>query len=496
MMAAMGQNGHPVGHNGHPVGRRKRVVIIGGGIAGLSAAEVLARSFRDRFSVTVMETKRVTGGRAGSFIDPANGETVDYCQHVAMGCCTNLLALLQRCGMSDLLQPYRELTFLHPTSPPSRFAPSRWLPAPFHLANSIDGLRFLDRQCRREIRRGIWRLFRTDTASLRDQRAGDWLRANGQSATAIESFWDVILVSALGAQTEAASMAAARKVIIDGFAAATGAADVLIPNQPLSVIFGEQLPQALRAIGVPILTATSACHLAMRGGKLVGVAASSGDTIPADHVIAAVPWYALGRLVRGTHPIPELQELDRFANIPASPITGVHLWFDREITELRHAVLVGTTAQWLFRDDARRGRESPTAGPDVGYYYQVVISGSQAARKLGRERLVSQILSELQSAFPAARTARLLRSRVVNDPQAIFAPHPEVDEMRPGARTSLPNFHLAGDWIQTGWPSTMEGAVIGGRMAAASVLESERLPTPPIDRGLPRSWLAQRLIRA
>lgn len=485
---------------------RKRVVIVGGGIAGLAAAEALAGAYPDRFDVSVREAKRVTGGRAGSFHDSRTGEAVDYCRHVAMGCCTNLLALLRRVGLAEAWVPQRTLTFMHPQARPSRFRPANWLPAPLHLLPTLSGLRFLDRRCRREIRFGLWRLMRSSDSGLTGVTAGHWLRDNFQSRIAIERFWDVILVSALGERTTRVSMAAARKVLIDGFAAAHGASDVLVPNRPLSEMFGLELPRAIRGMGVQVETSSPVREIGWEargaGEPWPDGIASPGrlrvigrEAVSADHVISAVPWYAAAKLLSGVADVAGLS-VGRWDEIPASPISGIHLWFDRPITSKPHAVLVGTTAQWLFRDEAvsrvAPAPSSPTRG--TGHYYQVVISAAERSGPNGREPLVRQVVGELRQLFPEARQAKLLRNRVVTDPLAVFSIRPEVESVRPSSRTLLPCLHLAGDWIATGWPATMEGAVISGRMAAGSVCETEGLTPPTIDPGLPRGWLARKLV--
>lgn len=485
-------------------GRRKtRVVIVGGGIAGMAAAEAIVGASPERFEVTVLEAKRRTGGRAGSFTDLDSGTQVDYCQHVAMGCCTNLLGLLRRQGLEDLFRPYRELTFLYPGVAASRFRPSGWLPPPLHLATAFGGLRYLGRRERIEVGRGLWRLMRSDPASLLPETAGSWLRRCGQSEPTVRRFWDVILVSALGERTERVSMAAAWKVIVDGFAASRRASDVWVPRVPLAELFGERLPAAIGRLGVTIRPSVAARRIVTRGRELVGVETGEGDRIDADHLISAVPWHAAGRLLGGTAATEVLPSLSDWATFPASPISGVHLWFDREITDRPHAVMVGTTAQWLFRDDARGGDGRPGAGLATGvrsatksFYYQVVISGSHDVRGSGRDALIGRVSEELRAAFPQARSASLLRSRVVTDPQAVFSVTPAVERSRPTAETPLPWLHLAGDWVATGWPATMEGAVIGGRLAAASLFRREGLEPPLIDGGLRRGWLAKVLIRS
>ncbi len=468
---------------------KRRIVIVGGGLAGLSAAEALLRHDGDRFFVTLLEAKRTVGGRAGSFVDVSTGETIDYCQHVAMGCCTNLIGLLDRCGLADAMHRYSELEFYHPDHRPSRFAAARFLPPPLHLSAAIGKLRYLTTAQKGKIRRALWRLMRTTSDSLASQTAADWLAQQHQDSETLQGFWDVVLVSALGEHTDAVSMSAARKVFMDGFAAARGASDVLVPTRPLSDLFGRSLSAQIQELGAEIYTGLAVTQLRLERDTIVGVETSSGRRFDVDHLISAVPWHSITRFAANIDSLP----LSSFDGIPASPITGLHLWFDREITDRRSAVLVATLSQWLFRQPFPR---DPT---ESGCYYQVVISASARHGFPSKERLVATVVDELKHAFPAARDAKLLRSRIVTDPQSIFSLSPEVDAIRPQSRTALPWFHLAGDWIATGWPATMEGAVISGRMAAASVLQSEGLSGEdgvaiPIDAGLPRGWLARLLI--
>lgn len=464
--------------------QRRRVVIVGGGLAGLSAAEALSRDFGDRFDVSLLEAKRMTGGRAGSFTDPSSGETVDYCQHVAMGCCTNLIGLLDRCGLDGSMHRYSQLQFLHPEHPPSRFAPSKILPPPLHLASAIGSLRFLAAVQKRRLRKAMLRLMRTPSESLRDQTAAQWLREQGQDSDTIAKFWNVVLVSALGEQSDVVCMSAARKVFVDGFAAARGASDVLVPKQPLAALFGRDLCAEIERLGARVRTGSTVSQLHCQEDQLVTIETVTGERYAADHLISAVPWHGVGALASQIG-LSDYRSIDQ---IPSSPITGLHLWFDREITDLPHAVMVGTLTQWVFRQPFRNTHS------ESGCYYQVVISASPAQRTISKDQLLCQVLGELAHAFPAAKSAQLLRSRIVTDPHSVFSLSPTVQRLRPPARTPLPWFHLAGDWIDTGWPATMEGAVISGRLAAANVLANEGLAGIEIDPGLPRGYLAKMMI--
>lgn len=466
-----------------------RIVIIGGGLAGMAAADALADS---PAHVTVLESRRRTGGRAGSFLEPNQQREIDYCQHVAMGCCTNFLHLMEKHGLSDQFERINALTFLSLEGDECRFAASRWLPAPLHFAPALSRLRFLSRRQRGEVRRAIWRLMRTPAEQLDSATTFDaWLRTQGQSRETIQKFWNVMVASALGEDVRRVAYAPARKVFIDGFLAARRAADVLIPRQALSQLFGELLPRSLQAAGLELRTSTAASDILMQPDRVTGVQTGDGQMIPADCVIVAVPWYATEGL------LPQ-----SFSHFPASPIAGVHLWFDRAITERKHVVLIGGLSQWLFRPFSATG-EGLAARSDgeaqreerQEHYYQVVVSASHELQQQGQDASVAIIRRELESLFPAARHAELLRWRVVTDPRAVFAVSPETELQRPDQLTDHPAIFRAGDYTRTGWPATMEGAVISGYRAADAVRRSLRWPGFPERPPLPRNYLARWLIR-
>lgn len=464
------------------------VAVIGGGLAGMSAAEAIARHFGGSTRVILLESKRVTGGRAGSFFDPRSQTSVDYCQHVAMGCCTNLLGLLRRCQLDHLLSRHESLTFLHPTAEPSRMTSSQRLPAPFHLASAIGAMRFLDRRQRKQVRRGMLGLMRTSERELRGTVAGNWLRQHRQDDDTIGEFWGIFSVSALGEEIDRVDMSALRKVMMDGFAAARGSSDVLVPKIPLVELFGQELPEKLRDLGVEIRTGQTVDLVEADEGK-GRLQTSSGEWVLADHVVAALPWHGLGKLFADDIGGVPFQ---RFAEIPSSAITGIHLWLDREITEVPLVALVGTVAQWLFHPPWPAAR----SGGREGHYYQVVVSAANKWLGMDRESLVELVMSDLRCVLPQVEQARLLHSRVVSDPHSVFSIRPEVVDIRPSTSTALPWLHLAGDWIDTGWPATMESAVISGRMAANSIAQQQGWDAVAIDPGLPRGILARTLIQA
>jgi len=304
-------------------------------------------------------------------------------------------------------------------------------------------------------------------------------------------------------------MAAARKVMIDGFAAARGASDVLVPNRPLSELFGVRLQEHLSSMGVTILTRAAvksirrgSCsqqtlvrrpvpqptlfrptpsdseagwelHLQSGGTETSATRDAKAEPIRADHVILALPWHAAGRLIRQSSGLETLS----VPKLNSSPISGLHLWFDRPLTPLPHVVLTGTLAQWLFCDPLRGPEASDVPASRNGeVYHQVVISGRHRLSDATKDQLVTAVLDELRAAFPDASSANLIRSRVVTDPHSVFSVSPEAERERPTATTQIPTISLAGDWVQTGWPATMEGAVISGRLAANAVCRYWKMP--------------------
>lgn len=518
--------------SGMPDNKRRQVVIVGGGLSGLAAAEALSYE-QEAVDIVLLEARRSTGGRAGSFYDAVTGESIDYCQHVAMGCCTNLIEMLERNQLLQFWDRYTELDFRCPGYAPSRFAPSKWLPAPLHLASSLSSLNYLSGRQKREIKRAIWALMRTSESDLEDKTALQWLAEQRQSATSIKRFWDVILISALGERTEVVSMAAARKVIIDGFAASQGASDVLVPSLPLSTLFGELLPGRLKSGGVTIRCQTSVSAIESfesSSGSQATLTLADGTNLSADDVICAVPWFRLKSIV-GAMGQCEPREasvgrsadaevsLDEIDSLPSSPITGIHLWFDRPVMNQPHAVLVGTLAQWVFRDPIKR--KSPIKQTSIAddqshavnepavkklseaneHYVQVVISAASRDESVSRSDLVDAVVEELRDEFPEASNAKLLRSRVVTDPNSVFSVSPASERLRSNIHPTLPCcrhpwLHLAGDWVKTGWPATMEGAVISGRLAAQQVLERCGKQGAAVAPGLPTGLLARLLVRS
>ena len=461
-----------------------RVVVVGGGLAGLAAAAALADA---GMRVTVLEARRRAGGRAASFEDPVSGGLVDACQHVAMGCCTNMLDLCRRAGLDSALRRDRTLWFVGPDGDRAACTPSRLLPAPLHLAPLLLGMRHFSLREKAALAAGMLRLARLrPTPAAERQTALEWLRSVGQPDAVIRLFWQPVLESALGESIDLVSVAAARKVAVDGFLAHRDAADLMVPLESLGELFGERFVGWLRQRGVEVRTGQAVTAIDRDPGGRVHAVRCGGESVPCDAVVVALPWRAAARLLPDVVPVAD----ERLAG---SPITAVHLWFDREVIDLPHAVLVGRVSQWVFRGE---GGSRPHDGGAAAGYCQVVISASRGLFAGDRDRLRDAVVAEVRETFPAARDATLLDARIVTDPTAVLSVRPGVEAVRPAATTAVAGLFLAGDWTATGWPSTMEGAIRSGRLAAEALAARLGRPIRAVVGDLPKNLLVRLLTGA
>lgn len=426
------------------------VAIVGGGLAGMAAAEaVAARGLR----VELFEARRQLGGRASSAQDAATGRAIDS-QHVALGCCTELLGFCRRQGVDDCFRRDRRITLFGPEGRPCSLAASPWLPAPLHLLPSLLGLAYLDLGQRL---RTLWNMARLVYGPhAAGESLGDWLSRHGCSAAERTLFWDTIIAPALNEQADRLAVGPAVQVFREALLGRRSGYHLLVPQHALSEIYDRRAGARLAELGVAVCRGTRVARIEGDRRGATGLTLADGRRVPVEAVILAVPWRRVRRLLAPelSEALPELEAVER---IPAGAITCVHLWFDRPIHDLAHAALPGRVSQWVFRPDAAEN------------YYQVVVSASHRLT-LGRAELLAEVLRELAEVFAAAGGARLVHHRIVVEPAATFVLAPGVEDLRPPQRTGVSNLALAGDWTRTGWPATMEGAVRSGRLAAAALL--------------------------
>jgi zeta-carotene desaturase len=436
------------------------VAVIGGGLAGIAAACALSDA---GYKITLFERRPFLGGRASSYEHPGTGEVVDNCQHVLLGCCTNLLNLYQRLGVEDKVRWYRRITFIEPGGR-SGAIESSCLPAPLHSALSFVSYPLLSLLDKLSIARALLTLM----PSVPEDNGEDflsWLRHHGQTERAIERFWAPVLVSSLNEELDKSSVKYAAMVFRDAFLKSAKAGAMGVPSIPLSELYGVAA-EYIRARGGEVRLRSAVEALACNAE---GVTFRSGtDEYAFDYAISAVPFHALHRL------LPPGEQSDaicrQVSHLRTVPITGVHLWFDREITPLDHAALLDRTIQWMFQKSKILSRRAESV--DAGSYLELVVSSSKSLLEMGRADVIELAVRELTEFFPAVREAKLLKATVVKEVHATFAPAPGSDEFRLHPTTPWPRLFLSGDWTATGWPATMEGAVRGGYLTAEALARS------------------------
>jgi len=435
------------------------VAVVGGGLAGLAASCALSNT---GFRVSLFERRSYLGGRASSYQHPGTGEVVDNCQHLLLGCCTNLIEFYRRIGVESKIRWFDQFTFLEPGGRASAIKPS-FLPAPFHTAPAFLRASCLDMLDKLSIARAML-VLTPKLPSDTGEAFLTWLRRHGQTQAAIERFWKGLLVSALNEDLNRISIHYAAQVVRESFLKSVSAGRIGLPMVPLTELYeggGEYIKARDGKVefrsGVESFSPEPSLIKVSIGGKETSF----------DFAVLAVPFDALSRLLPQHSGAEKLrQELNHFQT---SPITGIHLWFDRPITELNHAVLLDRTIQWMFHKSKLLGRNGG------GSYIELVVSSSKNLVERSKTEIVELALSELGEFFPEARTAKLVKSTVIKEVHATFSPGPGVDLYRPRPETVWPRVFLAGDWVATGWPATMEGAVRSGYMAAEGVARASGL---------------------
>jgi len=453
-----------------PAGTEKSVIVVGGGVAGMSAACAIAWS---GLKVCLVERRGYLGGRASSYRHPGVDEIIDNCQHVLFGCCTNLIGFYRRIGVEQKIHWTRAMTMIEPGGQRSRLGPS-WLPAPMHGLPSLLRAKVFTREDKKALMRAFSAILRINPkgCSTESSTLGAWLRQNGQTEGAIHRFWRLVIASALNADVDEIALPYAAKVIRELFLNSAEAGAMGMSTVPLSELYAGAEQFLRERGGEVVLNAavesaewdeeTSQWTLPTRAGNLV-----------ADFLVLAIPFEAMARLLPQMPPVVGADALaEKIGRHTHSPICSVHLWFDREITDLEHAVLLDRTIHWMYN----KSRLQPER-KSKGSYLELVVSASQEFAALSREEAIDLAISELKEFFPAVKEARLEKAALVKEVRATFGVPPGIDEFRPEAQSApWPHCVLAGDWTATGWPSTMESAARSGHLAAEAVCAALHAP--------------------
>lgn len=462
------------------------MIVIGGGLAGLSAGVTLAES---GWRVRLFEQRPYLGGRATSYLLP-DGEHVDNCQHVTFGCCTNLEDFYRRVGVADKIKFFDTLLLRDPQGRQGKLH-AGMLPAPLHLTGSFLSFAPLSLKDKLGIARAMLAIIRCKGEPSELNSNGSmsmlaWLQKQGQTQKAIERFWNAVLVSALSDDLDRIDVRYGLQVFWKCVLASRKGYLMGVPTVELGTLY-EVCRQAIERQGGEVVFRSPVRELRFEGNELKAAVFDEGREERADAFVLAVPHDTMDELlpaeVKKANP-----ELAHLANIKDAPITGVHLWFDREVLSEPFLTLLDTTTQWIFNKTALYGRKNGS-GSEKGQYLQLVISASYSLLQKPRQEIVDLCVGELRQALPAAREATVLKATVIKEAAATFSPQPGVDRWRPMQETPVKGMFLAGDWTKTDWPATMEGAVRSGYLAAEAVLRTTGTPRTLLQPDLPEDGL-------
>ncbi len=458
-------------HAEHPTAIDHPTVVIGGGLAGLAAAVSLARQ---GVPVTLLETRKRLGGRATSFEDPATGDTLDNCQHVLLRACTNLLDFYERLGVADRVEWHRKLYFAYRDDAGHQQIDTLEgddLPAPMHLVRSLWKFKGLTLGEKFAIARGmlsILQISRRNRDLYADLSFADFLAEQSQPASVIEKFWKVVIVSACNETIDNVAASYAIQVFQEGFLFRGEAYEMGLPTVPLEDLY-DPAEQVITAAGGRVLAGTAAESIVFDGEKVAAIRLTDGQEIAGSSFISAVPFDRLSKLTPANmkDADPRLAVLD---DLQVSPIIGIHLFVQPsegqgDVMSLPHVVLRDSPLHWVFnKGTVRQGEHAGTR------HLHGVISAAHGLVDRSADDILTLAMRECRKLVPGFAEAVLVHGRVVKEKRATFSVQPGVDDLRPTTTGSIANLLLAGDWVDTGWPATMEGAVRSGYAAAAAVL--------------------------
>jgi uncharacterized protein with NAD-binding domain and iron-sulfur cluster len=489
-----------------------RTVVVGGGLAGITAAIALAQAGAE---VTLLEAKPRLGGATMSFT--RDGLAIDTGQHVFLRCCTAYRGLLDRLGMAAHapLQPRFDITVVSPEKR-ARMRRRR-APAPFHMLPALLGYPFLSFSERTRIARAALAFKRLKEADPKTDeiRLGDWLAAHGQDDRTRRVLWDLFSISSLNVPGDDASLALAAVVVKTGLLGDAGAADIGVPALSLGELHGAAAARLLAKLGATVRLSTKVAAIEQKGdgeflirlgraapgggeldrpdddaadgdradghdgdtGRSAGSAAGDaqgGEVLVADAVVLAVPHEQAARLI----PAGALraETVDGWAGLGAAPIVNLHVRYDRKVMDVPFAAAVDSPVQWVFDRTRISGMH---ARGDDGQYLAVSLSAADPYVNMSVAELREMFVPALAALFPEARAATVTEFFVTRERRATFRQVPGTAKLRPKAATALPGLALAGSWTDTGWPDTMEGAVRSGLNAVIALHDQLEGATRP-----------------
>ena len=456
---------------------RPTAIVLGGGLAGIAAAVRLASA---GVAVTLVETRQRLGGRATSFVDPTTGQVLDNCQHVLLGCCTNLLDLYARLGVAQCIAWQKSIYFATPVDEPR----TQWvidtlqaddLPAPLHLSASLlafQGLKPGEKIALARAMLAMMRIGRTGRAGYHGLTFARFLDDQGQPRSLVEKFWAPVGVGAVNETVERMPADYAMQVFQEGMLAHQEAWLMGLASVPLVKLY-DPAEKVITAAGGQVLLSTSVQGFSTGadGSRVTGLQIDGGRELHAEVCLSALPFDRVDKLLTPAMRAADAR-LARLGELTVSPILGIHLFFrcppDRPVMNLPHVALTRSPLHWVFNKSMDVGE-----GGGMVQHLHGVISAAHDLVDQPAEAIMALALEEIARVFPRARGSKLHHARVIKEKRATFSARPGIAALRPAQAPGpkgVRNLYLAGDWTATGWPATMEGATRSGYLAAAAAL--------------------------
>ncbi len=444
------------------------VVVVGGGFAGLSAAAALAEKGK---RVLVVDARAQLGGRATAFRDRETGELVDNGQHVLFGCYRAAFEFLERIGASDRVrvQPSLAVPYIDRAGRRSVLQCPR-LPSPLHLVAGVlgwSGIPWRDRvsvlKLAGPLRRARLELERTGSVTLvPDGTVSDWLIAHGQRDTLREWLWEPLAVAALNQSPAVAAASPFVRVLAQMFGPDPRDSALVLPIRPLNEMYAEPARAFIESRGGHVRV-NALARVVVENGRVSAIDIR-GERIVTRHVISAVPWFDVARLFTPAPPRQLGPLVESASRMESMPIVTVNLWYDGRVMDEAFIGLPGREMQWVFDKRIAFGEDAS--------HLSLVSSGATRLTSMRRDELTALAAQEIEEAIPAAGRHRLVRATVVREKRATFSLAPG-EPARPATRTAVKGLYLAGDWIDTGLPGTIESAVVSGHRAAHALLSGD-----------------------
>jgi squalene-associated FAD-dependent desaturase len=445
----------------------RTVLIIGGGIAGLATA---VRLIQIGIKPIVLEKRPFLGGRAYSFTDSDTGTEIDNGQHVFIGACDQFQQYIADIGASDQIRLEKRIKFPVLKHGKTSWIKARKLPGPLANLSALLGYKHVGLVEKFRILWGLLsiKMTRLGVTSPHDLFSfDDWLRDHGQTDETIQNFWNVIILPSLNDDIESVSAHTGIELFKIALLGSAKNPGMGIPLSGLSTLVGENAKKFIEGHGGEIRTGIDVQYLEITKGRISGVRTATDQLIEGEATVSAVPASAMTPLL----PSGTREKEDFFTpaeSVRTAPIVAIHIWYDRPVMTDKFVATIDSPLQWIFNDTDLKSRN------DKGQHIVISLSGAWKWQDKSKKQLREIFTEEMTNTFPAAKNANVEKFTVVKMIEATFQVAPNSRKQRLSQRTPLPGFYLAGDWTDTGWPSTMESAVRSGNLAADYIAEDIR----------------------